>query len=167
MNLVQRLYKPGDWIVHVDYGVGQVLGEDQKTLGGEKCRFLRVKTSDSIYWIPIKNIDNIRIRPIASKNQFRYALILIQKAPKKLAKSYLARRREIAQTLKDVSLYSKVRLMRDLNARKSTNFNSFDSNVLVNIKEQFLLEWKLVMEEDQNKLELILKNALKTSIGKA
>lgn len=166
MDASQDRYKIGDWIVHVEYGLGQIVREDQKILAGEKRKFLRVKTSDSLYWIPITNIDNDRTRPIASKNQFKYALFLIQKTPKKLAKSYLARRREITQALRDVSLYSKVKLIRDLNGRSSTIINSFDNNVLINIKEQFLNEWSLVMQEDQKKLGLLLKEALKTSSQK-
>lgn len=167
MESIQERYKTGDWIVHVDYGLGQIIGQDQKLLAGEERKFLRVKTSDSVYWILVTNIDTDRIRPIASKNQFRYALDLIRKAPKKLSKSYLNRRREIFKMLKDVSLYSKVRLIRDLSGRSSTKFNSFDNNVLISIKEQFLNEWTLVMEEDQKNLVLILNDALNASSQKA
>lgn len=166
MESIQERYKIGDWIVHVDYGLGQIIGQDQKLLAGEERKFLRVETADSLYWILVTNIDTDRIRPIASKNQFRYALDLIRKAPKKLSKSYLNRRKEIIKMLKDVSLYSKVRLIRDLSGRSSTKFSSFDNNVLISIKEQFLNEWTLVMEEDQKNLVLILKDALNASSQK-
>ena len=78
----------------------------------------------------------------------------------------MQRRKEISQALKDVSLYAKVRLIRDLNGRKSIKYDSFDNNVLLNAKEQFLDEWTLVVKEDPQNLERILNNALKTSLGK-
>ena len=37
---MQIVYQIGDWLVHVDYGLGQVIGEDKKILAGEKRTFL-------------------------------------------------------------------------------------------------------------------------------
>ena len=84
MNLEQKTYKTGDWIVHIFYGLGQIIGIDKRTLEGEKQMYFRVKTSDIVYWIPVIKIDFNRIRPIASINQIRYALAIVKKPPKKL-----------------------------------------------------------------------------------
>lgn len=167
MNSEQNLYKTGDWIVHVFYGLGQVTGKDTKTLDGKKHKFLKVKTIDSIYWIPVTNIDITHIRPTASRNQFKYALTLIEKPPKKLPKDYLQRKRKISETSQNISLYSKVRMIRDLHGRRaSKKFDSTDNNVLKSMKEQFLNEWTLVMNEDRKKLEARLNQALKLSSEK-
>lgn len=163
----KKTYSMGDWIVHVFYGLGQVIGTDKKKLEGENQSFLKVKTSDSIYWIPITNIDITRIRPLASRKQIRYALTLIKKPPKILPKDYLQRRKIILKTLNNISLYSKVRMIRDLHGRRSTTkYDSTDNNVLKNLKEQFLNEWTMVMNEDRNKLESRLNNALGVSTEK-
>jgi RNA polymerase-interacting CarD/CdnL/TRCF family regulator len=165
MNSEQILYRIGDWVVHVVYGLGQVTGKAKKILEGEKHTYLEVKTSDSFYWIPVVTIDNNRVRPLASKNQFKYALNIIQKPPMKMAKGYLQRKKDISQTLKNGSLYSRVRMIRDLHGRRATTkFNSNDYNVLINIKEQFLKEWTMVMDEDRNILETKLSEALKISL---
>ena len=167
MMLDEGVYKIGDWIVHVFYGLGEVIGKDRKILEGEELIFFKVETSDSLYWIPISNIDNNRIRPVASKNQFRYALTIIQEPPMKMEENYLQRRKEISHSLLDISLYTKVRMIRDLHGRRAvTKFNSNDHNVLVNITEQFLNEWTLVMDEDREILEAKLNMALKISDDK-
>jgi len=167
MILEQNPHRVGDWIIHVFYGLGQIIGIDQKTLEGEERMFLKVKTSDSLYWIPISNTDNDRIRPLATKGQFRHALSIIQQAPEKMAENYLQRRKDISQNLLDVSLYSKVRMIRDLHGRKSiTKYDSSDHYVLDNIKDQFLNEWTLVMDEDREVLEIKLNDALELSIEK-
>ena len=49
----QKTYKKGDWIVHIFYGLGQVIGKDKRELDGEKQGYLKVKTDDSLYWIPV------------------------------------------------------------------------------------------------------------------
>lgn len=167
MNSKQKTYGSGDWIVHVFYGLGQVIGKDKKILAGEKQRFLKVKTADSTYWIPVANIENDRVRPLASKNQFRYALSLIRKPPKKMAREYIARKKEISKTLHNVSLYSKARMIRDLNGRSSTaKFNSTENILLADMKELFLSEWALVMDEEQEILEQKLNNGLKIGLEK-
>ena len=167
MSSEQKFYGTGDWIVHVFYGLGQVLGIDNKMLDGEIQSFLKVKTSDSVYWIPTTNIDITRIRPLASQRQFRYALSLIEKSPKQLPKDYLQRRRKISKTLHNISLYSKVRMIRDLHGRRiTTKYDSTDNNVLKNLKEQFLNEWTMVMNENRKNLESKLNKALVVSIEK-
>ncbi len=165
MNLEQKTYKIGDWIVHIFYGLGQIIGIDNRTLGGEKQIYHRVKTSDCVYWIPVSNIDFNRIRPISSINQIRYALAIVKKPPKKLSKDYIKRRKEISQTLNNVSLYSKVRLIRDLQGRRVTSkFNLNENIILKNITEKFLSECALVLGEAHFIVEKKLNNALKTSI---
>ena len=56
--MTDEIYKKGEWIVHVNYGVGQVKGKDTKTLDGEKNTFLKVKTFSSEYYIPTSKVTN-------------------------------------------------------------------------------------------------------------
>ena len=48
MDLEKNLYRKGNWVVHVFYGVGQIIGKDKKILDGENLTFLKVKTADSL-----------------------------------------------------------------------------------------------------------------------
>lgn len=167
MSSEEEIYGTGDWIVHVFYGLGQVIGKEKKLLEGEKQPFLKVKTADSLYWIPVANLENNRIRPIASINQFRYAFSLIRKPPKQLSEDHIVRKKEIAETTKNISLYSKARMIRDLNNRKITSkFNSTENNVLKDMKRLFLNEWALVLGENREILEQKLNNGLKIGMGK-
>ena len=52
--------QPGDWVVHVDYGVGRYVGLVQRTLEGLKREFLCVeyKNGDQIY-VPIHQADRL------------------------------------------------------------------------------------------------------------
>jgi RNA polymerase-interacting CarD/CdnL/TRCF family regulator len=168
MTTLQQVYSKGDWIVHAYYGVGQVKGKDKKTLAGEKQSFFKVKTFNGVYWLPIKKADVDHIRPLASKYQLRRALSLIRKAPKELPNDYKQRGKAISQALKDVSLYAKARMIRDLNGKKFTSkLNISDQEALEKMKKQFLNEWAVVKDQDHHELEEKLNQALHTSIEKA
>jgi RNA polymerase-interacting CarD/CdnL/TRCF family regulator len=167
MVSAQNAYKKKDWVVHKHYGLGQVIGEDEKILDGEKQRYLKVKTSDILYWIPVEKVDFDRVRPVASINQIKYAFTLVQKTPKKLAKDYIARRKEISLTLNNVSLYSNVRLIRDLKGRAANSkSNMNDDTVLEKITIQFLNECTLVLNQEHRIVEKKLYIALKKSMEK-
>lgn len=168
MTTLQHTYSTGDWIVHAYYGVGQVRGKDKKSLGGEKQSFFKVKTFNGVYWLPVKKADVDHIRPLASKGQISRALSLIRKAPKALPSDYKQRGKEILQAIRNVSLYAKARMIRDLHGKKFTSkLNISDQDALEKMKMQFLNEWAVVKEEDREELEKKLREALRTSIDKA
>jgi len=165
MELLQNSLEKGIWIVHLYYGLGQVEGKDKKILEGKEQTFLKVKTADGDYWIPIEKIDNDRIRPIASKKQMRYALKLIQEPPQILPIDHKLRRKSILEAIRDISLYSNVRMIRDLNYRRaSSSLNSYDNDTLSRMKDRFLNECTLVMEESREELEKKLQSALQISM---
>lgn len=167
MSSQQEMLTKGDWIVHAHYGVGQIKGKDKKEFDGEKQTFFRVKTLNGVYWLPLGNSDADHIRPIASKNQIKRALRLIRKAPKKLPKDYKKRGKQISVVLRDVALYPKVRMIRDLYARKRTKkLNFSEGDALEKMKKLFIDEWALVDEQDPDVLEGKLRQALHTSLEK-
>lgn len=52
--------KPGDWVVHIDHGVGQFIGLHRPTLGGVQREYLTIeyKDNDRLY-VPIHQADRI------------------------------------------------------------------------------------------------------------
>ena len=66
MTSDQSVYSIGDWIVHVYYGVGQILSKENMTLEGTRQMYFRIKTENSSYLLPLTKIDLNRVRPLAS-----------------------------------------------------------------------------------------------------
>ncbi len=46
-SMTEEIYTRGDWIVHANYGVGQVKGKNTRILDGEERTFLKVRTVSS------------------------------------------------------------------------------------------------------------------------
>jgi transcription-repair coupling factor (superfamily II helicase) len=61
--------KPGDWVVHVDYGIGRLVGLVQRTLDGVTREFLLVEyeSGDQLY-VPVHQADRLN-RYIGADNQ--------------------------------------------------------------------------------------------------
>ena len=167
MSVQQNTYSKGDWIVHAHYGVGQVRGIEKKELDGEKKVFFRVKTFDGVYWLSVVRTDVDYIRPITSEYQIRRALTMIRKPPKKLPENHTKRNKLIVEAVRDPSLYSKARMIRDLNGKQQeSKLNFTEEDAFLKMKKQLLNEWSIVKEMDRDVLEEKLEKALETSIGK-
>lgn len=164
MDTQQNTYSKGDWIVHAHYGVGQVREMEKKELDGEKQIFHRVETFDGEYWLSVSATDVEYIRPIASEYQIKRALTMVRKAPKELPESHTKRGKLISEAIKDPSLYTKARMIRDLNRREQeARLNFAEENALLRMKKHFLDEWSVIKKVDREILEEKLDKALNTN----
>lgn len=161
------VFDSGEWIVHASYGVGQVRGEENKVFEGQKHAYIRVRTYNGVYWLPVEQTEVDHIRPLASKYQIRRALTMIRRAPKKLAKDYKKRNKQISAVMNDVSLYAKARMIRDLYYRKRVKkLNYSENEALEKLIKRFLDEWTLVTEKERTALESKLMDSLQKSTEK-
>lgn len=168
MDIQPGTYSKGDWIVHAHYGVGQVKGIEKKVLEGEKKLFFRVKTFDGEYWLSVVKTDVEYIRPITSEYQIKQALTIIRKPPEQLSKDHNKRNKVILEALKDPSLYTKARMIRDLNGKQQVSkLNFTEEDAFLKMKKQLLNEWSIIKEMDYEILEEKLGNALEISLEKA
>ena len=167
MEVQTAVYSKGDWIVHAHYGVGQVRGIEKKELDGEKKVFFRVKTFDSVYWLSVVRTDVEYIRPITSEHQIKRALTMIRKPPEKLPENHTQRNKLVTEAVKDPSIYSKARMIRDLNGKlRESKLNFTEEDAILKMKKQLLNEWSVVEDMDRAVLEDKLEKALETSLEK-
>jgi RNA polymerase-interacting CarD/CdnL/TRCF family regulator len=164
MDVQQSAYAQGDWIVHAYYGVGQVKEMEKKELEGEKQTFHRVETFDGEYWLSVSGTGVEYIRPIASEYQIKRALTLVRTTPEELPENHTQRGRVIHEAIRDPSLYTKARMIRDLHAREQeARLNFSEEDALSKMKKQFLDEWSVIKDMDREVLEEKLDEALNTS----
>ena len=164
MNVQANTFERGDWIVHANYGVGQVRELEKKKLDGEKQAYYRVKTFNGEYWLAVARTDVEYIRPITSEYQINRALTMIRKTPEKLPEKHTERTKVINEAIKDSSLYTKACMMRDLYGKdQESKLNFTEEDAFLKIKKQFLDEWSVIKNEDKEALEEKLDKALNTS----
>jgi len=144
---VEAIYSVGDWIVHNNYGVGQIKKIEERPIHGEKVRTFRVKTKDSIYWVPVKKSDNPRIRRVVNKTKLRRAIRTLKSKPKKMNKNYRTRNAKIKEVFLSGSLQKMAKLLRDLLAlRHEKKFNNTEKDAVEKIQERFIREYAICYE---------------------
>ena len=161
MVVQANTFERGDWIVHANYGVGQVRELEKKKLDGEKQAFYRVKTFNSEYWLSVARTDVEYIRPITSEYKINRALTMIRKAPRELPEKHAERSKVISEAIKDPSLYTKARMIRDLKGKEQeSKLNFTEEDAFLKMRKQFLDEWSVIKDVDREILEEKLDKAL-------
>ena len=157
----------GDWIVHSYYGVGQITGMETKQIEDTKTRYYRVEANNSIFYVPVKNIDNERIRPVASQYMMRKVRKILQETPEEMSPDHNIRKRQITDLLSDCSLATTAQLIRDLTARKvEFSLNDHEEKTLEKLTERLVLEWSIAQQIDLEKANILFLETLQKGINK-
>ena len=154
-------YTIDDWVVHTHYGVGQIKKIEVKPIHGEDTKCFKVMTKDSTFWFPTTDMDNPRIRPVASKDIIHKVIKTLKRKATKLDtnRSYWKTRNNKVQSNSD--LLSTSILIRDLSAQQVIrNLNQTEEDALESCKERLVSEWASITKE---KVE-ILRSNLHTNI---
>ncbi len=164
MKARDQAYASGDWIVHLYYGVGQIVGVEKKCLEGQTTSYFKVKTKDSTVWIPVKESDNLRVRPIANKREIQEALAILKRKPRQMSDDHTKRKSRIKKVKEDGTLEAIARIIRDLTARQSeTKLNDSEERALNLFTDRLLTEWAACMgikiDEARKRLMRILSKA--------
>jgi RNA polymerase-interacting CarD/CdnL/TRCF family regulator len=157
-------FSKGDWIVHTYYGVGQIKGIETKQIDDSKTKYFKVDTKNSIYFVPVNNIDVERVRPVASQYMIRKVKKILKDKPEELPLDHNIRKRHISNLLTDCSLVTAAKLIRDLTNRKSiSRLNDHEEKTLENLIDQLVLEWSIVIKSDIEKASQQFEEALSES----
>ena len=150
------------WIVHAQYGIGQIKGVDEKEISGEKARYYRVKTKNSTFWVPTNQINNEMLRPLSAPEDIQEAIDILQKSPKSMSPNAKIRQTRIRETRQHNTPQEIARLIRDLRElqREKAILNQNERSALQNLKKRLAEEWAVVVglkaEQATVKLDALL-----------
>lgn len=158
----EQIYSRGDWIVHRNYGVGQIKGIDVKKLGGREVACFKVKTKDCTYWLPVDKTPNSRIRPIISSPEFKQIISILKRQPREMDSDYKKRRQRIRKVEEKSSMVAIAELIRDLAALQAERgLNMTDEQAFERLTARLISEWSVCMnvefEDAHQKLFQILQ----------
>lgn len=145
-------FAKGDWIVHAFYGVGQITSVVKKPLGEQVMKYYEVKAVNSIFFVPVDNAENSRVRPVASKYKLRKVVKLLKEEPIELETNHTNRKKEISERISDGSVESTAELVRDLNARRvGHGLNDYDNKILEDLTTRLVREWAIAQDIEEEK----------------
>jgi CarD family transcriptional regulator len=161
-------FKVGDWIVHDNYGVGEVVDIVDKDLDGQRDTFFKVSTPEIEYWLPSDKADAEHIKRIRSKAEFDQAIEIISEPPDLMAEPSHRNKRVINERWLDGSLPARAALIRDLNGRNHIKELSYDEKRTFEKAEDFFInEWVISNPSlSETKARQKLHEALSLSIAR-
>jgi RNA polymerase-interacting CarD/CdnL/TRCF family regulator len=151
----------GDWVVHRFHGVGQVSKVEKKKLGGETSEYFRVEGEETVFWIPVENAINERIRPLVTKKELGEAIKVLSKAPRQMEKDFRQRQSRIKLVKSEGSLNSICKIVRDLMGRKrEKGLNESEAHALRFFRDLLLNEWAICVDKSMDDVVQQFRQAL-------
>jgi RNA polymerase-interacting CarD/CdnL/TRCF family regulator len=109
----------GKWVVHRQYGIGQIKEIEVKPIHGKPTECFVVQVNDGAFWLPLDSIENPRIRPVASQEIIRKVIKNLRRKPGNLEKDKKYWTQQIKKIPPHSDLLTISQLIRDLSAQKA------------------------------------------------
>jgi RNA polymerase-interacting CarD/CdnL/TRCF family regulator len=161
--MTHKVYEQGDWVVHSVYGIGQITAIETKDISGEPTRYYRVKTDQSILWIPMDAVEGPKVRPPANEERLLEALTCFEEPAEPLPTRYDQRRQQLRKMRAKSGVSNLVRLLRDLYAHKQEHsLRLSERRFLEQLQARLILEWTLAGDLSALEAEQRLQQRLAT-----
>ena len=159
------MFSEGGWIVHSEYGVGQVKGVVKKEISGKATPYIKIMATQSTFWLPVKEMDNLSIRPLSTPAELEQALTILQQAPEEMPTNYKERHKQIQEARANNTMLAVAQILRDLRAqsRAKGNLTTSENRAWRALKQQFVEEWALVAGLSNEQAEAELEQYLNPS----
>ena len=148
MKLSDR-FVVGAWITHVDFGIGQVKGVEVKRISGNESQYYRIKTADSLYWLPVDNVNPEKLRGLATPREIEQSIMTLQALPEALGATPIVRQNAIKNARYKNTLQDLARIVRDLHAyrQKKGGLAVKEGSAYKLLKQRLINEWAMVMQK--------------------
>lgn len=90
-------YKNGDWLLHSHFGAGQILGTETKHVSGGEKSYYKIETSNSTLWLPTDGLDDSKLRPISTQEEFEEAINVLRADPEEMDPNATERKKRIEE----------------------------------------------------------------------
>ncbi|MCA9925937.1 MAG: hypothetical protein KC419_07150 [Anaerolineales bacterium] len=158
----ESTYSVGDWMVHSQFGIGQIKGVDTKAISGEETAYYRFETTDSTFWVPFDQMDSDKLRPVSTNEEIQLAIAALKNPPIEMSSNYKIRQIRIKEALVGNTPQAFAQIIRDLRAlqRKKGVLNESERNAFRILKERLVEEWAIVTGVKTAKVAVTLNNLL-------
>lgn len=153
----------GDKVVHSSYGPGEIIQLEEKKLSGRNMLYYVVQVRDMTLWVPVEHKGPRSLRSLTSTRDFKKLFDILNGPSELLAEDRLERKAYISEMLRDGSLASVCRVIRDLYAlAHRKKLNEYDAATLERARKFLLDEWNLSLSvsvnEARHQLDTLLES---------
>jgi RNA polymerase-interacting CarD/CdnL/TRCF family regulator len=159
------LFKTGDFVVHVSYGVGQVVGLAEQSFPATQTRmYYEVSLNNGTVWVPADADGPGSLRPLSKRPELERCRHLLKSAPVDLDPDPRKRQADLVERLKTGSMLVSCEVVRDLTARSwKKSLNEADMSSLRKAREVLCQEWAAIagkpLAEINHEIEALLRDS--------
>ena len=154
-------FQIGDWVVHCIHGLGQVLAIEERTNNNRTALYYMVQLTDLTIWVPADENQNSRLRFPASEDEFRRLLSTLTDPAEPLPDDRCQRNLQLLEMLRDGSVESLCRVLRNLSAhRRHRTWSEYDSALMNRAQKALIGEWSFILSIPRLDAEVELQRLL-------
>lgn len=159
-------FQVGDPVVHWSFGIGKVVGVEERTLSGQKASFYLVQVRDLTVCVPVDSRTESRLRAPTSQRDFKKLFAILTGKGESLADDRMERKSLLRKRLADGKAEAICTVIRDLSTLAIQKpLNDDDRNLLHRAQNLLCAEWSysfsLPLEQAENELmRLLAKSAV-------
>jgi RNA polymerase-interacting CarD/CdnL/TRCF family regulator len=161
-------FQVGDQVVHSSYGPGEIVQMDEKVLSGHKHKYYVVQIKDLTLYVPADEETNTSLRTPTPASQFKSLFAIMSGAGDALSENRLERKAQLTEIMRDGTLVSICRVIRDLTYYSRTKkLSETDAALLERARNFLLTEWQVSLDVPYSKAEQDLRQLLADSHPKS
>lgn len=154
-------FQIGDWVVHCAHGLGQVHAIEERTNNNKAALYYMIQLRDFTVWVPADENQNSRLRPPASAVEFHKLLATLSEPADQLPDDRRQRNLQLLEMLKDGSVESMCRVLRNLAAhRHHRTWSEYDSALMNRVQKALVGEWSFIFSVPPLDAEVELQKLL-------
>lgn len=136
-------FKPGDDVVHPNYGVGRIVRLEERELAASGLRWYYVLAIDTAtVWTPIQADGATTLRAVTRKEDLDQYRTVLSSRPTALDRDYKKRQLDFSERLAHGSFRVMCEIVRDLTALGWLRpAGETDANLLKKVQENLRREW--------------------------
>ena len=158
-------FQVGDRVIHWVYGLGEIIQMDEKALAGHKSKYYVVQIRDLTLWVPLNETGEHCLRFPTPARDFPELFHILASPGEPLSTDRFMRKTQLTEILKDRTLESICRVVRDLVVYKRTKkINENDNSILAHARNFLLNEWSVALSVPIQQAECELRNLLETDV---
>lgn len=154
-------FQIGDWVVHCTHGLGQVLAIEERTNNNKTALYYMVQLKDLTIWVPADENLNSRLRFPVSAEELHKFLATLSEPADPLLSDRRQRNLQLLEMLKDGSVESMCRVLRNLAShRHHRTWNEYDSALMNRVQKALIGEWSFSLSVSPLEAEVELQKLL-------
>jgi RNA polymerase-interacting CarD/CdnL/TRCF family regulator len=159
-------FQVGDQVIHWIYGIGEIIQMDEKILLGKTGKYYVVQMRDLTLWVPRNKTGSQCLRAPTAAEDFEELFQILSSPGEPLSTNSYARKTELTEILKDKTLESICRVVRDLvSYKRSGRINENDNSTLAYARNFLLNEWSVALSVPFQQAERELADLLETNLS--